>query len=482
MNSIDNKDKCKRWIAVYLGAVSCLLVPLYMKNGYISLIYWKARAFLFLAVPAFVIAAIITASSLIFHNNADIKSLLKRPKTSHILLLMIGLWALFSTLLSTNPELSLMGTAGWSMGSLMIALLTASTFFVSRYFEFRSYMLLPVIAVNAVIILFAVFQSAGVDFFGYLSQIDPEYIFTYLSTIGQKNCFSGYLCLLLPLFWGAFISCKGRAAKLLYGGFSFLGFMGIIVAESDSFYAGIGICVPFMLLYIFRSEQHFKRAQVLLVMYGISILIVRYLPVFENKTKRYYHLSKIMLHSPVAEILIIAGVLLYLFGGKIISGKPGKYLLIAIEAGLLISIVLYAAHTAAHFNDNWGTWRGRIWRVSWEQFLKFPLRNKIIGIGPEMLITVYGELESTFGMKVVSSHCEPLQVLLTQGIIGFGLYFIYWGYIIKLFFIEKLWTKNTAVFFFPLAAYLGQSVFCSVYPVTAVLFSFLSGIYLRSSE
>ena len=209
---------------------------------------------------------------------------------------------------------------------------------------------------------------------------------------------------------------------------------------------------------------------------------MRYLPVFDSKTKRFYHLSKTMLHSPVAEILIIAGVLLYLFGGKIISSQPGKYLLIVIEAGILVMIVLYSVHTAAHFNDKWGTWRGSIWRVSWEQFLKFPLRNKIIGIGPEMLNTVYGELKSTFGMKVVSSHCEPLQVLLTQGIIGFGLYLTYWGYLVKIFFTKRLWKKNTAVFFFPLAAYWGQYVFCSVYPVTAVLFSFLSGIYLRSAE
>ena len=236
MNSIKNKDKTKRWIAVYLGAVSCLLVPLYMKNGYISLIYWKARAFLFLAVPAFAIAAIVAVSSLILNNNsADRETLIRRPKASYILLPMIGLWALLSTLMSMNPELSLTGTAGWSMGSLMIALLTASTLFVARYFDFRSYMLLPVIVVNAVIILFAVIQSAGVDLFGYLGQIDQEFFFTYLSTIGQKNCFSGYLCLLLPLFWGTFISCKERAAKLLYGGFAFLGFMAIHAALRFSF-------------------------------------------------------------------------------------------------------------------------------------------------------------------------------------------------------------------------------------------------------
>ena len=111
-----------------------------------------------------------------------------------------------------------------------------------------------------------------------------------------------------------------------------------------------------------------------------------------------------------------------------------------------------------------------------------PLRNKLIGIGPELLIVLYKDIRDASGLTVVSAHCEPLQVLLTQGIVGLGLYFAYWGYMLKLFFGRKLWKTSTAPFFFPLAAYWGQSIFCSVYPVTAVLFSFVSGMYIRAAE
>ena len=34
------------------------------------------------------------------------------------------------------------------------------------------------------------------------------------------------------------------------------------------------------------------------------------------------------------------------------------------------------------------------------------------------------------------------------------------------------------MFFFPLAVYFGQSLFCSVYPVTAVMFSVMTGLFL----
>ena len=43
-------------------------------------------------------------------------------------------------------------------------------------------------------------------------------------------------------------------------------------------------------------------------------------------------------------------------------------------------------------------------------------------------------------------------------------------------------SSTGSVFFFPLAAYWGQSLFCTVYPVTAVAFSFMAGLYLRYTE
>ena len=99
-----------------------------------------------------------------------------------------------------------------------------------------------------------------------------------------------------------------------------------------------------------------------------------------------------------------------------------------------------------------------------------------------MLFIVFAKFKVDTGRNVLSAHCEPMQVLLTQGITGLCLYISFWGYMLRLFFKNRLWRKSAAVFFFPLAAYWGQSLFCSVYPVTAVLFSFAAGMYLRAAE
>ena len=99
-----------------------------------------------------------------------------------------------------------------------------------------------------------------------------------------------------------------------------------------------------------------------------------------------------------------------------------------------------------------------------------------------MVFLAFREHLAETGSNVVTAHSDIMQVLLTQGIVGLTLYIAFWGYLTALFFRKKIWKSNTAVFFFPLAAYWGQSLFCTVYPVTAVAFSFMAGLYLRYTE
>ena len=273
---------------------------------------------------------------------------------------------------------------------------------------------------------------------------------------------------------------------MLYGLFAVLGFMGLIMAETDSAYAGIGICLLFMLLFVFGSddhaEQYLKRSSVLLVLYGGCLLFVRYFPMFEAKRAEFAGLSWKMLCSPVPEIMISCGILLYLLAGRLIQSKKERYLLIALEALIIVTICGFAVNLVMNFNDGWGNGRGEIWRISWEYFCKLPLRYKITGIGPEMVFQAFIAHLAETGSNVVTAHSDIMQVLLTQGIVGLVLYMSFWGYLTALFFGKKLWKSNTAVFFFPLAAYWGQSLFCTVYPITAAVFSFMAGLYLRYAD
>ena len=482
MNQTQSLRKMKNRIAVYLGIVTLILVPLCIKGSYFGLIELKARAFLYAAVPAVLLAAVLAAAGIFFDGDRRKNSVRK----SAILLLIIGLWSLSSSFMSISPELSLTGSRGWKVGSIMTVVLILTTIIVSGNLQFHSYMLLPIMAVNIFINALAVIQSAGINVFGLQNGLIKEQYYVYLTTIGNSNSYSGYLCLLLPLFWGAFLSCKERATELLYGLFAAVGFMGLIMAESDSSYAGIGICLLFMLLFVFGSddhaEQYLKRSSVLLVLYGGCLLFVRYFPMFEAKRAEFAGLSWKMLCSPVPEILISCGILLYLLAGRLIQSKKERCLLIALEALIIVTICGFAVNLVMNFNDGWGNGRGEIWRISWEYFCKLPLRYKITGIGPEMVFQAFIAHLAETGSNVVTAHSDIMQVLLTQGIVGLALYFAFWGYLTALFFRKKLWKSTSVVFFFPLAAYWGQSLFCTVYPITAAVFSFMTGLYLRYAE
>lgn len=360
MNQTQSLRKMKNRIAVYLGIVTLILVPLCIKGSYFGLIELKARAFLYAAVPAVLLAAVLAAAGIFFDGDRRKNSVRK----SAILLLIISLWSLFSSFMSISPELSLTGSRGWKVGSIMTVVLILTTIIVSGNLQFHSYMLLPIMAVNIFINALAVIQSAGINVFGLQNGLIKEQYYVYMTTIGNSNSYSGYLCLLLPLFWGAFLSCKERATELLYGLFAAVGFMGLIMAESDSSYAGIGICLLFMLLFVFGSddhaEQYLKRSSVLLVLYGGCLLFVRYFPMFEAKRAEFAGLSWKMLCSPVPEIMISCGILLYLLAGRLIQSKKERYLLIALEALIIVTICGFAVNLVMNFNDGWGNGRGEI--------------------------------------------------------------------------------------------------------------------------
>lgn len=473
----------KKITAVCLLYISVLLVPLYVDNGYFNLIEAKAGAYQKAVVPFLLAGGLFFLLSYVL----QIRNEKRRAPgfgITDLLLILIPGWALFSSSLSMNMKLSMMGTLGWAMGSLMTLLLALSTLYLSHTLQFHPWLMVPVMAVNLFIFVLAALQSAGSDPFGLLEGINPGSFYDYISTIGQKNSFSGYLCLIVPLFWGFFITCTDLFSKIIYGTVSGLGILCMILCESDSLYAGLGLCVIFMLPYVLSSAQYTKRTSVLLFMYGLGLLLTGHLPAFTGKVSRISGLSRIMLSFPCIAAVFALSLFLYFFSRKCMDDenrKWGRYLLAALELILLGIIIGAFVYSCLHFDDKWGTRRGLIWRTAWEAFSGFSLREKLTGIGPDMLAMVFAPLRQSASFNVLEAHCEPLQVLVSQGLVGLGLYLAFWISLLGRYFRNSLWKKSSAVFIFPLAAYLGQSLFCSVYPVTGVMFSVMAGLYLAET-
>lgn len=496
-------DKGKTWIALWLTAVSVLVVPLYARGGYNSLIGTKASVYLHLALPALIPAGILAAASVFLKVRA-------RDKGPHIRLSLpvlsaVALWSLLSSRLSPDAGSSFWGTVGWSVGSLLISTAVCSTICIISFLPQRIIGGLPgsgltgkavrvfsaaFFIVTGLIFLFAVIQAAGFDPFGFLSKIDRGFYFSYLSTIGQKNSFSGYLCLILPFIWGLFMESRKLPHILLLGFLSVLGLFCCAIADSDSVYAGLGICMLFMIPFVLDRQQRARRASVLLFFFGFILFGAQEMSVFSARLSNLHGFSASVFSLAGGAAFSLAGVLLFFFSKNHFTSdtespcknNAPRILSFLLQALILGSIIVWIVYTAGHFSDSWGTRRGLIWRIGWEEFLKYPFSRKMTGIGPEMTAILYARLRVDPGINVVSAHCEPLHVLLTQGTIGFLLYLLFWGYCIYLFIKNSLWKGCRAVWFFPLAAYLGQSFFCTAYPVTAAVFSTAAGFYFPNAE
>lgn len=491
--------------AMWLFYVSTIAVPLYMKNGYFGLIGAKSRMYLLLACPALLAAGITililrlserqlnhTAGS----RSTDIRKTVKEREKGKaeekgkgkgkvnwpaVLLLSISGWWLFSSALSDDPMASLLGDGGWGVGSLVILAFVLSAFVMAAYLDFIPNLLLPVMTVNVVIFLFAAIQAAGVDLFGLHERIDPAEYFSYISTIGQKNSFSGYLCLLLPLFWGFYLACTEQLTEILFGMLSALGILCVVICESDSVYVGSVFCLIFLFPFILSSAEHTKRASVLLIFYGAALLLTRRAPFYARKAAALRDISAFMVRSFMPFAVILAGVLIWFLADRWMEGwteKQRRILLILVEGVLLAGVAGAAIYSMINFSDSWGNRRGMIWRMGWEQFWEQPILRRLVGVGPDHLRSFYSEVSIIRENNVLSAHCEPLQVLFTTGIIGEILYLFFWGSVIASWFRRKLWKDGRSVFFVPLMGYLGQSFFCTMYPVTGVLLSAVTGLYL----
>lgn len=74
------------------------------------------------------------------------------------------------------------------------------------------------------------------------------------------------------------------------------------------------------------------------------------------------------------------------------------------------------------FNDDWGTYRGTAWRISWSAWTAQPFWRKLLGVGPGMMHTAVAQwagADITARMKTFyAAHNEYLELLLTSGVLG----------------------------------------------------------------
>ena len=356
-----------------------------------------------------------------------------------------GLWALgavvatgvVSTVTSLSPAMSLWGLGGYYGGCMMV-LFTAVGYLAVRAFapqKLLNGLTFCVGITTALVTVLYVLNIFNIDLIGTYADTAVVERAQFFSTLGQKNFCSGFMAFALPLVFYAFLVARGARHTVFYGVPAFFGGLALAVVDADGLALGIGAAVLVLLCQKIFTTRTLRRLMVIGMFFFADAGWMQYM-----RTHVYTQGGKPILAAfgPYAQLgfavcAVVWAVLFFALRSREIPlWKAGRVLtVIAVTLGVVLVVLanfmpgfpsLGKLDDLLVFNDDWGTYRGTAWRISWSAWTAQPFWRKLLGVGPGMMHTAVAQwagADITARMKTFyAAHNEYLELLLTSGVLG----------------------------------------------------------------
>ena len=470
-----NKETVSNSFAMISAVCLMSLVPLYFEQKYFNILQAKMHIFLVVSILSIIVGAgciVVTKS---------VGKLVGKPWMYEVGILIMGCVSVISCVLADNKSAAFWGHIGWGIGTASILCAVLLYLFMARFLVPSANMWLIPMAVNAFIFICGILHSSGIDVFKMHENIalDPHY---YISTIGNINWYSGYLCLIIPFFAVFFINSETKDTSILLGAFLALGFMNVLLCRSDSIFAGAGMSLLILMPYVMKDWRRIIRLSYLIAIMGVCCLAFALLPPFSEIRVGLDGMTSILSDVRPGIALVVLGIIVFVFGKYAwnrIAEKGQKAIAIVLEIVLIMAAVGAAVSTVMSFDNEWGTGRGQLWIGSVEIFKNWGIKDKLVGIGPEMLYEGYSNYNEMTGKVYLASHSEPIQTLLTLGVIGIVGWLLVWGGLFTSFFKKKVWKHDGVIYFIPIWCYFWQSLFNSMMATNLAVLCVFFACYTR---
>ena len=364
-----------------------------------------------------------------------------------------GLWALgavvatgvVSTVTSLSPAMSLWGLGGYYGGCMMV-LFTAVGYLAVRAFapqKLLNGLTFCVGITTALVTVLYVLNIFNIDLIGTYADTAVVERAQFFSTLGQKNFCSGFMAFALPLVFYAFLVARGARHTVFYGVPAFFGGLALVVVDADGLALGVGAAVLVLLCQKIFTTRTLRRLMVIGMFFFADAGWMQYM-----RTHVYTQGGKPILaafgHYAQVGFAVCAVVWAVLFfalrSREIPLWKAGRVLTaIAVTLGVVLVVLanfmsgfpsLGKLDDLLVFNDDWGTYRGTAWRISWSAWTAQPFWRKLLGVGPGMMHTAVAQwagADITARMKTFyAAHNEYLELLLTSGVLGLAA----WGWFV----------------------------------------------------
>lgn len=267
----------------------------------------------------------------------------------------------------------------------------------------------------------------------------------FISTIGNINIFSGFASMYVSMAFLVFCIAEKKISKIGGAIGILIGMGGLIAGNSDSGFLGLMmVCV--CSLVIFHIQQRFLRTWVcgVILLLGASGMM-GLLQEMAGKGAIDYKggLAGLFADKNFLILAIVLAVVypLLLRAMRFLRKKNfTKKQLISIVLFIMAVCVMIAVvvnqkaiqnflnkNSLFKFDDEWGTYRGFVWKRCFWIYLDLPFIQKIFGCGLETIRTMMNlnyrnEMIYIAGRIYDNAHNEYLQYLVTIGIAGLAAY------------------------------------------------------------
>lgn len=448
-------------VGVYLFLlVFVALYVFYAPEGYIQIATNKYRFYRMMALITGGIMVPLIALRYLFgfrKRNRDEKKL--RISETDIFMFLFLVANCVSFFLTPYKEEALWGTSGWYMGFAMMISFIGIYFLISRFYDGKIDLFVPIMAVTAAVFLWGLLNRFSVY------PVDMQYDnVAFISSIGNINWFCGYWSVFFAIGIVLYIIAEDRRLRIIAAVHSVLSLAMGVVEGSDSAYISMGVVFFFLFLLSFRKTVYMKRWLDECVFLCGSCQVMRVIAAFgpEEIEPEYTGWTGLNLVTPTIGLmlgnltLIALAVFILLrillertdkryrerasqgqWIRRIVWLKYAAVWLVVSTAAVYLTLLIINTRTPGIlgplsrykvflFDGSWGSNRGTTWRDGLAVYQTLPLRERLFGVGQDCF-SIYGysvpELAARFEeewptSRLTNAHNECITFLVDLGVFG----------------------------------------------------------------
>lgn len=432
-------------LAAVLLAV-CVIVPLYLKNGYYQVGDAKFAAYKYIMIAGLMVLMALLVLYFCFWIKE--KPVFRASVTDYFVLAYLAI-VFLSVFAGGFYDQALWGYPGWCMGLMSQISFVLLYFFVSRYGKYWKVVLWVLCATSVIVFVLGILNRLMIDPLGYYKGIDDYYKTQFLSTLGQATWYASFLVVVLPIGMGVYMYTQKTWIRVVSGIYTFIGFCTLMTQNSDSGYFAM---IGFVLVFFWFAVEELPKLYRFFEMAALFLAagqLMRLMLVWKPNTLIYFdQMTRIFMYTKLPWILFV--LIVIICAALKVAEKKWEYsvriakfirnviyALLAVLAVLAVALLILNAHemlpqelsqrlyyTYFNWNDAWGNGRGQTWIFTAQMFADESFIHKLLGVGPDCY-SAYAlaynseRLQQMWGGSVLTNaHNEWFNMLINAGILG----------------------------------------------------------------